>query len=82
MDAQVRLFALYRERAGRDVVEVSLPDRCTVSDLLDQLQHQVPELSPHYRPTLVAVNSEYAYPDQLLHEGDEIVLIPPVSGGS
>lgn len=82
MKAQVRLFALYRERAGTDVVEVSLPDGCTVADLLEQLQHQVPALSPNYRPTLVAVNSEYASPDQHLQEGDEIVLIPPVSGGS
>ena len=63
MEAQVHLFALYRERAGTDVVDVSLPDRCTVADLLDQLQDRVPGLSPNYRPTLVAVNSEYASPD-------------------
>ena len=79
---RVRLFALYREKAGTDSLEISLPQGETVADLLDQIRSHVPELSLEYRHTLVAVNADYAEPDYPLQEGDEIALIPPVSGGT
>lgn len=75
----VLLFASYADAFGRPRVEVPLPAKSTVADLVTQLRggHGA-ELPP--RP-LVAVNQEYAAYHQVIEPGDEIALIPPVAGG-
>jgi len=73
----VRLFAALRERAGRDVVELELPEGARVADALQRL-----ETVTNGVPVVMAVNHEYADLDAGLHEGDEVALIPPVSGGA
>jgi molybdopterin synthase catalytic subunit len=77
MHVSVRLFAGLRERAGRDVVELELGDDALVSDALARLDELVDGV-----PVVMAVNQEYAEGDTALHPGDELALIPPVSGGS
>ncbi|HEY2653138.1 MAG TPA: molybdenum cofactor biosynthesis protein MoaE [Solirubrobacteraceae bacterium] len=77
MRVSVRLFAGLRERAGRDVVELELGDDALVSDALARLDELVDGV-----PVVMAVNQEYAVADTELHAGDELALIPPVSGGS
>jgi molybdopterin synthase catalytic subunit len=77
MQIRVRLFAGLRERAGRDAVELDLPDGATVAEALAQLE----PVTDGVRAVL-AVNREYADPSAPLHEGDEVALIPPVSGGA
>lgn len=73
----MRLFAALRERAGRDVVELELPEGARVADALQRL-----ETVTNGVPVVMAVNHEYADLDAGLHEGDEVALIPPVSGGA
>jgi molybdopterin synthase catalytic subunit len=77
MEVRVRLFAGLRERAGVDAVELTLPDGARVCDALTQLDHLVAGL-----PVVMAVNHEYADRRARLQPGDELALIPPVSGGS
>jgi MoaE-MoaD fusion protein len=79
MEVTVRLFAMLRERAGgaREVT-LSLPDGARVSDALAALG----DVAPPELPLVMAVNREYARDDQVLDPGDELALIPPVSGGS
>jgi molybdopterin synthase catalytic subunit len=77
MHVSVRLFAGLRERAGRDLVELELGDDALVSDALARLDELVDGV-----PVVMAVNQEYAEGDTELHAGDELALIPPVSGGS
>ena len=77
MHVRVRLFAGLRERAGADEVELELPDGARVSDALKQLRAVTDGLR-----VVMAVNHEYADPDVSLAPGDELALIPPVSGGS
>jgi molybdopterin converting factor subunit 1 len=77
MHVRVRLFASLRERAGADEVELELPDGALVSDALAQLNAITDGLR-----VVMAVNHEYADPDASLAAGDELALIPPVSGGS
>jgi molybdopterin synthase catalytic subunit len=79
MCVQVRLFASYRESAGTARLEVLLPTGATVSHLLAALAERVPGLSA--ARGLVAVNHTYVAADCVLHDGDEVALIPPVSGG-
>jgi molybdopterin synthase catalytic subunit/molybdopterin converting factor small subunit len=79
MEVTVRLFAMLRERAGgaREVT-LSLPDGARVRDALAALG----DVAPPELPLVMAVNREYARDDQVLDAGDELALIPPVSGGS
>src|SRR5215813_6894470 len=82
MKVQIRLFARYREAAGRDRVELELPDGGTAEAAWDAVSRRFPVLGP-YRPfTLFAVSNDYVRPDHRLREGDEISFFPPVSGGA
>jgi molybdopterin synthase catalytic subunit len=76
MEVTVRLFAMLRERAGAREVTLSLPDGARVSDALAELGSIAEGL-----PLVMAVNREYADEDHVLDAGDELALIPPVSGG-
>jgi molybdopterin synthase catalytic subunit len=76
MEVTVRLFAVLRERAGSGEVQLALPEGARVSDALAKLGDLADGL-----PLLMAVNREYARGDQVLDPGDELALIPPVSGG-
>jgi molybdopterin synthase catalytic subunit len=73
----VRLFAGLRERAGRDELELDLPEGARVADALAEVQHLAPGVS-----LVLAVNREYATEDAVLHAGDEVAVVPPVSGGA
>jgi molybdopterin converting factor subunit 1 len=75
------LFALYRERAGASIVSVDVPDACTVGELTAAVRADYPRLAPPEVRIVVAVNAEYADDEQVLQPGDEVCLIPPVSGG-
>jgi molybdopterin synthase catalytic subunit/molybdopterin converting factor small subunit len=72
----VRLFAGLRERAGSDHIELELPERARVADALSQLAGVIGDV-----PVVMAVNREYADRADGLAAGDELALIPPVSGG-
>ena len=82
MQLSVRLFAALRERAGTDELRLDgLPDGATVADLKRELLARFPELRSldHVR---AAVGNAYVDEASTLREGDEVALIPPVSGGS
>ena len=81
MKLDVRFFALYRERAGRSHLSLELAEGSTVADLTTAVRGRWPRLAPPQIQIVVAVNTEYAEPGLVLHEGDEVCLIPPVSGG-
>lgn len=82
MVVEVRLFAMLRERAGRDSISVEVPDGATVREALDAVgrEHGLAELISAM-PVVMAVNREYAAEGDALSAGDELALIPPVSGG-
>jgi molybdopterin synthase catalytic subunit len=76
MQVTVRLFAQLRERAGARELSIELPDGARVRDAIDELGALADGL-----PVVMAVNREYADRDAPLAAGDELALIPPVSGG-
>jgi molybdopterin converting factor subunit 1 len=73
----VRLFAGLRERAGAEELALDLPDGALVADALQRMGSLVAGV-----PVVMAVNQQYAAREQALAPGDELALIPPVSGGS
>jgi MoaE-MoaD fusion protein len=77
MYVRVRLFAVLRERAGAREIELELPDGAAVSDALERVSALTEGV-----PVVMAVNHEYADASASLSAGDELALIPPVSGGS
>ncbi len=81
MKVSVRLFAGLRERAGAQHVEIELPDGAVVEDLLAAMG-QTPVGELHLGECVVAINREYAGAGEPVAPGDEIALVPPVSGGS
>jgi molybdopterin synthase catalytic subunit len=76
MVVTIRLFAMLRERAGAGQIELDLPDGARVRDALDRLDDLAGGL-----PLVMAINRDYADADSELRPGDELALIPPVSGG-
>ena len=80
MKVVVLLFAGLKERVGERELRVEMSGIVTVRDLLTQLAKRHPVLDGY--PFAVAVNGHYASRDASLAEGDEVALIPPVSGGS
>lgn len=81
MKVRVRLFAALREAMGRAEVELELPDGATAEDAWLSLVQRSPGLAGKRRSLSVSVNRRYAAFDAPLAEGDEVVFIPPVSGG-
>jgi molybdopterin converting factor subunit 1 len=74
-------FAVVRERLKRDDEIVELPEATTVDGMLDELERRHAGFSGLRAACKVAVNQEFARGDQVLREGDEVALIPPVAGG-
>src|SRR5919198_234856 len=81
MRVSVRLFAGLRERAGTDRLELELPDEARVADVLAAMA-STPVGALRDRECVVAVNREYASAAAPVRAGDEVALVPPVSGGS
>ena len=77
MKVAVRLFAGLRELAGTRATEIELPEGSTAADVWPAL-----ELGAEPPGLLLAINKSYAARDTVLRAGDEVALIPPVSGGA
>jgi molybdopterin synthase catalytic subunit len=76
-----RLFAIQRELAGTQRVDLSLGDGATIEDAWGALVSRFPVLGPGRQSVRFARNGEYADPADVLVDGDEVACIPPVSGG-
>lgn len=83
MRVHIRLFSVLRERAGSGGIDLELDDGATVADALESLRRTGPlaDLIGEL-PVVLAVNHDYAGPTMPLAAGDELALIPPVSGGA
>jgi MoaE-MoaD fusion protein len=82
MQVRVLYFGILKDLFRRDRESLDLPSSATVATLLDRCR----DLAPHQTDLLgalaVAVNQEYVPAHHRLHDGDEIALLPPVSGGT
>ncbi len=79
MHVRVLCFGVLKDWLGVPATTVELPQGATVAALLDHLR--APKSAPSLRGIAVSVNAEYASGEYVLHEGDEVGLLPPVSGG-
>jgi molybdopterin converting factor subunit 1 len=75
----VLFFAQSHEITGKDQMDYEIPEGEKVAFLIDKLQSQFRDIGAiKFR---AAVNSEYVKDDYILHDGDQVAIIPPVSGG-
>jgi len=78
---EVLAFAWARDAIGGDRLQVEVPEGTTVAGMLRQLAESHPGLAARSDALTVAVNEEFVDPKWVLRAGDEVALIPPISGG-
>src|SRR5437667_9649885 len=79
---RVLFFGAARDAAGREELELSLGSQANVASAFAQLLGDYPALARFGNSLLLAVNQEYALPDREISDGDELAVLPPVSGGA
>lgn len=80
MEVIVKYFGIFQECAGIKEKRMEVPDRTAVHDLYEIVSKFFPK-KRRLPKILFAVNQEFAKPNQQLKDGDELALIPPMSGG-
>ena len=81
MQITVKLFALMREKAGTDTIVLDIPEGAKLTQAVAILVHHYPVLEPYVANTRFSLHMDFVDPETSLAEGDELALIPPVSGG-
>jgi len=81
MKIRLKFFAGYRELIGEKEMEVDMKEGRRLADLLQDLYKKYPKLEAFKEGIICSINKEYAPLDRKLKEGDEVALLPPVSGG-
>jgi molybdopterin synthase sulfur carrier subunit len=81
MKVQVQFYAQLRELVGVHELEVDLPERATVRDLLGEIYAQQPALRPHDKSILIGAGVDFVDRNYKLKSGEEIAIMPPVQGG-
>jgi molybdopterin converting factor subunit 1 len=82
MRVLVKLFAILKERAGTGEISLDLPEQPTVAAAARALGERVPEIAAYLDRVAFAVNRAYVSKETVLNDGDELAVIPPVSGGA
>ena len=82
MKIHLRYFASFREIVGQNEEMMTVDDGVSVADVRASLLIRYPRLQPVMERSACAVNHGYVAGDSTLHEGDEVVFIPPVGGGT
>ncbi len=81
MQDKVLAFAWARDALGKEQVQVEVPEGTTVEGMMRRMEESHPRLAGRSDALTVAVNEEFVGPDWVLKAGDEVALIPPISGG-
>jgi MoaE-MoaD fusion protein len=82
MQVRILFFGLLKDVMGRESDSVALRDAATVRDLIEACADRAPRLQAFLPSIAISLNQEYADAEAPLKDGDEVALLPPVSGGS
>jgi molybdopterin synthase sulfur carrier subunit len=77
---RILTFGIVKEITGSPSISIVLPPQATVTELMQHLKGLYPELN-RLKSLALAINGAYAASDSIITPGDELALIPPVSGG-
>jgi molybdopterin synthase sulfur carrier subunit len=81
MKVKVKLFAIYQEVFAQEKLDLEFPENTPVQEVLEKLISLKPELAKWRKLTRFGVDCQFVEANTILNDGDEVVLIPPVSGG-
>jgi molybdopterin synthase catalytic subunit len=81
MRVRVLFFGILKDLVGHGSDEISLPDEATAADVLRHYEERTKTKQAIWSSIAISVNQEYAAPNARLRAGDEVALLPPVSGG-
>src|SRR3954454_10885600 len=81
MQIRVLFFGILKDLAGKPSDLLDLPENATLGDVLNYYEQAIPRLKATKASLAMSVNQEYAGPGTRLKAGDEVALLPPVSGG-
>ena len=82
MRVRVLFFGMLRDLVGKSSDEIELAEGASVRDVLSHYQSRIPRFKDSLPALALAVNQQYAGPDAALKAGDEVAMLPPVSGGA
>jgi len=82
MQIRVLFFGILKDLAGRSAEVLTLPDFATANDVLEHYRQEISRMKSVLPSIAISINQEYSRPDAVLKSGDEIALLPPVSGGA
>jgi molybdopterin synthase catalytic subunit len=82
MRVTVQYLGMLKEFAGRESEVVDVPDGASAGEVYAAAQQRIPQLDGFRHAVALAVNYEYCSADRILRDGDEVALLPPVSGGT
>ena len=81
MKVKVKFFSSHRSATGKNELELELEDGITIDMLVDMLMTDYPKLKELTEFTILSLNHNFAKSSEVLKDGDEIALFPPVAGG-
>jgi len=81
MKIKIRLFARYRELIGSPETNLEVQSGITSGTFKNQIENFFPQLKNHAPNLLIAINGEFVDSNLTLKEGDEVAILPPLSGG-
>jgi len=81
INVKLKFFASAREAVGSKEVEMQVESGSSANDVLEQLIEEYPELKDQEKHLVLAVNKQTGRSDKMIKDGDEIAVLPPVSGG-
>jgi MoaE-MoaD fusion protein len=82
MQVRVLFFGVLKDLMGRSSEALTLPDQATARDVIEHYEQRVSSLKGALSSIAISVNQQYAQPSDRLRAGDEVALLPPVSGGT
>ncbi len=81
MKINILLFANLREIAKQSSLQLDVSETAIVSDVIDIVKKEIPDIAPYFKSIMIAVNMTYVENSYKLNNNDEMALIPPASGG-
>jgi len=81
LKVKVLYFSSLKDRLKISNEIIDINEKTTVRSFLQILKERYPQFEKNFDNVMIAVNEEYANPDQILNDGDTVAVIPPVSGG-
>ncbi len=81
MRVKIKFFSAHRDAVGNTGMEIELGENTDISGMLDVLMGRYPELKKLADYTVLSLNHKYANGTEVLNDGDEVAVFPPVEGG-